>query len=309
MQGFDLVTARLVLALAREGSIGRAAERENIAPSAVSRRIADLEARLGTPLFDRSPQGVRLTAAGTAYAEGCRAVLTMVADLNVAMSAYAEGEAGALRLACTSSALSGRLPELLATYAGRHPGVALELNEMSAAEALAAVDDARVDLAICADNNDLSAYAVEAFEEDRVWVIAPAGHPLAPQLTARRPIAFAEATEHEVVGVHKTGSLDRLLDDAAERLGRRLGKRIRVETFSSLVRVVEAGFGIGFLRTTGLHLLAATDVVAAPLADDWADRVLVVVRREKAPLSAAVRDFLDLSRETISPVLSTRGVA
>lgn len=304
MQQFDIVTARLVVALARYGSIGRAAEHENIAPSAISRRLAELEGRLGTPLFDRSPRGVRLTVAGQAYAEGCRAILRMVDDLAVSMAAFGEGRAGALRLACTASALSGRLPELLASYAARHPDVVLELNEMMAAEGLAALHDARVDLAIVADNNDFAGCTTEPFEEDRVWVIAPREHPLAARLSERRPIPFAEATEHEVVGVHQTGALDRLIEDAAARMGRRLGKRVKVETFSSLVRVVEAGFGIGFLRATGLHLLAGTDVVAAPLAEAWANRKLVIARRDAAPIAPAVAAFLDLCRSSRDPRLT-----
>ena len=64
MHSFDSVTARLILLLAETGSIGRAAERESIASSAVSRRVSDLESRLGVVLFDRSAQGVRLTSAG-----------------------------------------------------------------------------------------------------------------------------------------------------------------------------------------------------------------------------------------------------
>jgi hypothetical protein len=65
--------------------------------------------------------------------------------------------------------------------------------------------------------------------------------------------------------------------------------------------VVEAGFGIGFLRATSLHLLAGTDVTAAPLAEEWADRKLVIARRDTAPISAAVAAFLDLSRNTRAP--------
>jgi len=82
MAPFDSVTARLILLLAETGSIGRAAEREGIASSAVSRRVSDLEARLGVVLFDRSAHGVKLTAAGEAYADGCRTVLRSIADLD-----------------------------------------------------------------------------------------------------------------------------------------------------------------------------------------------------------------------------------
>lgn len=298
MPQFDTVTARLVLAIAREGSIARAAEREHIAPSAVSRRIADLEARLAVSLFDRTPQGVRLTRAGESYAQGCRAILLQVADLDVAMSDFSEGRRGGLRLACTSSALSGRLPELLADYAGDHPGVALDIQEMSALAALGALDDARADLAILADNYDFARYATQPFEEDRVWVLARPEHPLGERIAEGSTgkggeVAFAEAVVHEVVGIHHSGALDRLLNEAARESGGTLGERVNVESFPALVRMVEAGFGIGFLRATSLHLLAGTDLVSAPLSDAWAQRRLVIARRPGAPVAFAVRVFLE----------------
>lgn len=60
----DPYSMELFLATAREGSIARAAKREHIAPSALSRRIADLELAIGLPLLVRSPSGVELTEAG-----------------------------------------------------------------------------------------------------------------------------------------------------------------------------------------------------------------------------------------------------
>jgi DNA-binding transcriptional LysR family regulator len=76
---------------------------------------------------------------------------------------------------------------------------------------------------------------------------------------------------------------------------------VKVETFPSLVRMVEAGFGIGFLRSTSLHLLAGTDVVSAPLADAWARRALLAVRRPASPFSAPIRAFFELSRKSYAP--------
>ncbi|WP_062227173.1 LysR family transcriptional regulator [Aureimonas frigidaquae] len=294
---FDAVTARLVLALARDGSIGRSAERENIAPSAISRRIADLEGRLGLTLFDRSAQGVRLTEAGAVYATECSRIMRMLADLDVRMRALADGRSGVLRVAATTSALSGRLPELLAAYGAAYPQVAIELHEMASDTALAALADARVDITAIADNHDFSHFETEALEDDRVYVIARPDHPLGAVLDIRRPIPFEAVTHHELVGFHEAGALDRLLADAARRLGRRLGKRIQAETFSSLVRLVEAGFGIGFLRATSLHLLAGTDLVAAPLADAWAQRSMRLVWRATTQANMAVEHFRALARQ------------
>ena len=301
MAPFDSVTARLILLLAETGSIGRAAEREGIASSAVSRRVSDLEARLGVVLFDRSAQGVRLTSAGEAYAEGCRAVLRAIADLDAVMADFGNGQRGALRLACTSSALTGRLPELLARYAERHPGIRLDIQEMGAARALLALEEGRADLAIVSDNYDFTRFEIRAFEDERVWVLAPPDHPLAPRLDPRTPIAFADLVKHPIVGIHHTGSLDRLLADAARAGNGKLSETLRVESFPALVRMVEAGFGIGFLRSTSLHLLAGTDLVCAPVAEPWAMRQLLVARRKSSPLSAAMKSFLALCSETYTP--------
>ena len=60
---FDLLSLELFVAVCEEQSIAKAADRKNIAASAVSKRISDLEARLKTPLFVRSSKGLELTAA------------------------------------------------------------------------------------------------------------------------------------------------------------------------------------------------------------------------------------------------------
>lgn len=295
---FDPVTARLVVAIAQYGSIGRAAERENIVSSAVSRRISELEARLGVALFDRSTQGARLTPAGEIYVQGCRTILRQIADLSTEMGDFANGARGELRLACNTSALSGRLPELLAVYAERHPGISLDIKEMTASMALAAMDEGTADLAIVSDNYDLVRFETALFEDDDVVVVCAPDHPLAKNLKSGSPIPFDVAAEHEVVGIHHTGALDRLLSKAAADAGRQLGERVNVRTFSSLVRMVEAGFGIGFLRSTSQHLLAGTRLLSAPLSNDWARRSLMTARRPASPLSAPIREFLVLAQAT-----------
>ncbi|HTN62772.1 MAG TPA: LysR substrate-binding domain-containing protein [Devosia sp.] len=301
MHSFDSVTARLILLLAETGSIGRAAEREGIASSAVSRRVSDLESRLGVVLFDRSAQGVRLTSAGEAYAQACRSVLRAIADLDAVMVDFGTGQRGSLRLACTSSALTGRLPELLARFAQKHAAIALEIQEMSAAKALLALDEGRADIAVVSDNYDFARFEIKPFEDDRVWVVAPPDHPLAAAIQPRQGIAFDAVIAHDIVGIHHAGSLDRLLIEAAKRAGKPLGETVRVESFPALVRMVEAGFGIGFLRSTSLHLLAGTDLVCAPLGEPWALRQLLVARRKSSPLSAPMRSFMALCAETYAP--------
>ena len=71
----DLTSLQLFVAVCESGSIGRAAEREFIAASAISKRLSDLEGALGTTLLHRHTRGVRLTPAGEGLLHHARAVL------------------------------------------------------------------------------------------------------------------------------------------------------------------------------------------------------------------------------------------
>ena len=75
MRDIDPVSIRLFLATLEEGSIARAAAREAIVPSAVSKRISEMEAELKVPLLDRSVKGVHPTPAGLALAHHARNLL------------------------------------------------------------------------------------------------------------------------------------------------------------------------------------------------------------------------------------------
>src|SRR6476646_11185517 len=70
----DLTSLQLFVAACELGSIGRAAEREFIAASAISKRLSDLEAAVGTPLLYRRPRGVDLTPAGDTFLHHARSV-------------------------------------------------------------------------------------------------------------------------------------------------------------------------------------------------------------------------------------------
>ena len=69
---FDLTTLNLVLAIADTRSITRGAAREHLALAAASKRLSDLEARFGVPLFERRARGVEPTEAGRALVRHVR---------------------------------------------------------------------------------------------------------------------------------------------------------------------------------------------------------------------------------------------
>src|SRR5512140_135073 len=94
----DLTSLQLFVAVCELGSIGKAAEREFIAASAVSKRLSDLEATLDTALLYRHTRGVDLTPAGESLLHHARSVLFSLEKMQGELSEYAEGVRGHVRV-------------------------------------------------------------------------------------------------------------------------------------------------------------------------------------------------------------------
>lgn len=303
MQNIDIVTIRLFLAIAEAGSIAGAARSQHIAASAVSRRIQELELAVGAPLLDRQPRGVVLTPAGRVLAEHGRSLLHQVRDLEAALKHFAEGSRGRVRIAAVTSAIVGRLADLLKDFSERWPEITLELIELYSAEAMAAVRDGDCEVAIVAGSEKPADLEAADFCADPVWVIAARGHPLFAGRAPQTAVAFADALKHPVISLHQGGALDDLLHQAAEAMGRPLEPSLRVTRFDSLRRLVEADLGVGFLRESSVRpYLTALAIEGAPLAEDWARSRLKIVTRAAESLAPAARRLLDfLKSETSDP--------
>jgi LysR family transcriptional regulator, low CO2-responsive transcriptional regulator len=118
---------RALVELADSGSVRGAAERLVVTESSVSSAVSALSAEVGTPLLTRHGRGVRLTAAGERYAEYARRILGLHAEAVLAARAEADPEHGAIRLAAVTTAGEFLIPDMLASFRAKHPGVVLRL--------------------------------------------------------------------------------------------------------------------------------------------------------------------------------------
>jgi DNA-binding transcriptional LysR family regulator len=141
----ELYQLRAFVAVADEGHLTRAAERLHVSQPALSGQIKALERDFDVRLFERSPTGMALTAAGRALLPLARQVLAAADDLKRA-SRQLKGEvAGTLRLGTVSNPAAIRLGELLAAAVARHPRLDLEVHREVSGAALEGVREGRLD--------------------------------------------------------------------------------------------------------------------------------------------------------------------
>ena len=134
--------------VARAGSFRQAAEKLHIAPSAVIRRIQDLEEELGTPLFERLPRGVRLNAAGELFVAYIR---TRSAQLDQVRSEIEDLQGlrrGQLKLVASQALAPAFLPKTIAGFRSHHPLVQVQARIGDHLQAVQALRDFETDLAL-----------------------------------------------------------------------------------------------------------------------------------------------------------------
>jgi DNA-binding transcriptional LysR family regulator len=142
----ELADLRAVVALAEALHFGRAADRLHVSQPALSKRIRKLEDRIGGPLLVRRYRDVRLTEAGRLLAERGRQIL-LESDATVALSQRAaRGEAGRLRIGFGIASILGLLPDVLLRFRRSHPGVQLQLRDMSTPDQIEALAAREVDV-------------------------------------------------------------------------------------------------------------------------------------------------------------------
>ena len=144
----DVTRLRVLVAVARHGSVTAAAHALNYAQPSVSHHLARLEAETGTKLVQRAGRGIRLTDAGRLLSERAVEVIGRLDAAENELAVFAGLRAGRLRLAAFPSALSTIVPAAAALLHEQHPSVDLRLTEAEPPEALRMLKAGYVDVAL-----------------------------------------------------------------------------------------------------------------------------------------------------------------
>lgn len=285
---FDFTDLRLFIAVAESGSISRGAALSHLALASASARIGGMETTLGTKLLDRGRRGVTPTPAGRALLDHARTVIAQVERMRGDLRAFATGLKGEIRLLSNTAALVDLLPAALRDYLAANPDVDIDIEEMTSADIVLALAEGRAELGVVADSADPGRLETRPLSSDRLVLLVPSHHPLAPRGT----IPFADLLGEASVGLSGGALHDHLAGHAA-RLGRRINYRVRLRSFDAVARLVEAGIGIGVMPLAAAEHYRTEGLTIVALSDPWAERRLMVCARRFDRLSAHARLFVD----------------
>ena len=301
----DLTSLQLFVAVCELGSIGKAAEREFIAASAVSKRLSDLEATLDTPLLYRHTRGVDLTPAGESLLHHARSVLFSLEKMQAELSEYADGVRGHVRIHASISAIVQFLPEDLGHFVKNHPQVKVDLEEHLSTEVIRAVQEGTADLGICNSGAPGPGHDLQTlpYREDELVLIVARGHPLASE----QAVPFEATLDCDHVGLHSNSSIYLAMRDAAAAAGRSIKLRIHVTGLDAMCRMIHNGLGVGVMPRRAFELMHGVgDLDSVRLTDRWARRSINLVARDFSTLPATARLLVDhLTAGAEEPVLAT----
>lgn len=291
MKDLDLKTLRLLVAVCDHGSLKEAAAHEHIEPSAISKRISQLEVLLGQTVLVRGRTGIELTTAGHTLIEHARAMLFTVDRIESDMAAFKGGVQGQVRLAASSSALAESLLDDLTQFMKdpAHQDIKVSIEESLSRDIVNMVRDGRVALGVLWGQVDLGGLACKAYRHDELVLAVHPDHPLA----RKKAVAFEATLDFEYVGLPPATAVNTMLHKAAAKVGRAINYRAIVSNFDGAFRVVGANLGVSVVPREVAALHAATGhIKMVRLLNDWTSRQFVVCFRREDDLTSAARKLL-----------------
>ncbi|HEV3406051.1 MAG TPA: LysR family transcriptional regulator [Candidatus Dormibacteraeota bacterium] len=290
--GIQLVQVEGFLEVARRGSVSRAAEALFITQPTLTARLQGLERELGTPLFLRTPHGMRLTDAGRAWIPFAERALRALVDGRDALEQVMSATAGHLMIAAAPAISTYVLPELLERFVAAHPRVEVSVRTGHSENVVELVlhDEVQIGLGRAIHHPDLELRPFHT--EDLVLVCAP-DHPF----TRRSSVAMAEVAGQKPIMFDRTSSYYEITQATFLSRGVSLRGLMELDSIEAVKKMVERGLGIALLPGSAVAREAAGGtlcVVRMKDAPPMQNTIVAYRRRDSGQPTGIVAAFLDL---------------
>ncbi|MFF5005779.1 LysR family transcriptional regulator [Streptomyces phaeochromogenes] len=287
----DLGALELLLAVARLGSLGRAAREVGITQPAASSRIRSMERQLGVALVDRSPTGSRLTDAGALVTDWARRVVEAAEAFDAGAQALRDRRDSRLRVAASMTIAEYLLPGWLLALRAQRPDTAVSLIAGNSTVVAERVLSGEADLGFVEGVSVPSGLDSVVIAHDRLIVVTAPGHAWA----RRRRALDAEELAGAPLILREEGSGTRQVLDAA--LGGLARPLIELSSTTAVKASAASGAGPAVLSELALgEELSARRLVEIPVEGVRLSRDLRAVWPVGHRPTGPARDLLTLTR-------------
>lgn len=293
----DIRHLRYFRAVADARSFTRGAERLGMAQPPLSRRIQELEAEIGAPLFERGQRPLRLTPIGQMLHEQSSLVMESMERLQAVVRQATERPRTRFTIGMVPSTLYARFPQIVSRFRETMPAIELRLAELDSAEQVKALIDGRIDVGFDRIVIDDPLLRHEIMREEPLVAALPSGDPV---LAEGRPMSLLELASRPLLlfpSRPRPSYADHVL--AIFRDHRVFPSSVvEVRELQTALVMVAAGSGICIVPET-VTRATRPDIGFAPLAEAATVPLLIRFRRhDRSPaFQTLLRVYEDLHRE------------
>lgn len=262
-QALELNDLKLFLSVAAGGSFSRGAQLSGVTQSAISKRILELELRLGQRLFVRHGRGAALSEAGRLLVQHAESLLREADALPQILRGASAPLQGEVRLAVQASISWPLMQHLQAELVTRHPDIRLQVVEAPTRQIVELIQEGRVDIGVLSDWGPEKLPQTETLFSSRLLLVGPPSDPL----LATRSIRFARVLALPLIVSPMPNGARVLIEAAAREAAGSLHVTMEMHSVHLIKKMVHAGWGYTVaLRESVQEDLLSQSLTACPIS-------------------------------------------
>ncbi len=288
---------RYFLAVAEAGSFSRAADRLGVSQPNVSQQLRDLEAALRVDLFQRRGKRILLTSAGLIFQEHARAILRQIETFLQELTIEPGQMRGALHVGVVPILNVALMPQLLGIFAATHPGVSLNIEEISSTEIETALEEGRMDVGLGFLTRHSPNLRYECLYRDQFALIVHTDHPWA----RRRAIDLSELHQARILQLPDTFVMRRMTDAICREHQVRPRMIAEINAIETLLRSLAPLNSAALMPKIALR--GTTGLVAIRLKGKNLALEIGLLRLIDSGANSAVDEFTKLARSAVPKIV------
>ena len=292
-----LAQLRAFVAVSREGSFTRAAERLGTSQPAVTTAIKQLEEALGLRLFDRSTKLLSLTKASATFLPGIERILI---DLDATLAdfhAAADGTQGSVAVAVLPSVATVVLPGTVKSFSAAFPNTRISLRDDNSSGVCERVLSGEVDLGVAGRTDHVAGVQFEPLLRDPFGAVVHKTHPLAAETG---PLSWDDLAGYPFISFAADTGLRPLLDTLRNTPDNISSPWIEVSNIATVLSLLKTNLGIAALPKMSVNPIEK-DVVFRTLLDPPLFRELGLITRQGRSLTPTALNFVEHLKESLRP--------